>query len=134
MAEAWLNELGGDLFEAESAGLTPGELNPLVVRVMHEQAIDISRRTPRSVFEVFRSGALFAFVIAVCDAASAERCPIFPGVARRLHWAFKDPSQVTGTDEEKLKLVRGIRDEIRAKIEVWLQEQRQNTLTPGSQD
>jgi arsenate reductase len=132
MAEAWLNELGGDLFEAESAGLTPGVLNPFVVRVMQEEGIDISHKEPRNVFDVFRSGVLFAYVIAVCDETSAERCPIFPGVAKRIHWTFPDPSQATGTEGEKLEQVRMIRDEIRSRIIEWLQEQRQGLLTSGS--
>src|SRR5512143_3211653 len=90
MAEAWLNELGGDRFEAESAGLEPGTLNPLVVEAMQEGGIDISRRPARSVFDVFKSGRMFAYVITVCDEANAERCPIFPGVARGQHWSFPD--------------------------------------------
>ena len=68
-------------------------------------------------FDVFKSGQLFAYVVTVCDETSAEKCPIFPGPTKRLHWSFPDPSQVTGSKEEKLEQVRAIRDEIRAKIE-----------------
>ena len=122
MAEAWLNHICGDFFAAESAGLEPGTLNPLVVKAMQEVGIDISKKETRAVFDVFKTGKLFSRVITVCDETSAERCPIFPGVTKRLHWSFADPSALTGTDEVKIAGVRTIRDEIRAKIEEWCEE------------
>ena len=131
MAEAWLNYICGESFAAESAGLEPGTLNPLVVETMEEAGIDISQKKTQDVFEVFKSGKLFAYVIAVCDEASAERCPIFPGVAQRLHWSFPDPSSLTGSHEEKLAEVRKIRDEIRTKIEQWCEEVCPAAFTPA---
>jgi len=122
MAEAWLNHFCGEFFEGRSAGLEPGRLNPLVVEVMREAGIDISHKKTQAVFDVFKSGQLFSYVITVCDESSAEKCAIFPGPTRRLHWSFADPSQVTGTDKEKLARVREIRDEIREKIENWCAE------------
>jgi arsenate reductase len=122
MAEAWLAHTCGEFFEAESAGLEPGKLNPLAVEVMAEAGIDISGKKTQAVFDVFKSGQLFAYVVTVCDESSAEKCPIFPGPTRRLHWSFGDPSQVTGTHEEKLERVRKIRDDIREKIENWCAE------------
>src|SRR6202011_843509 len=119
MAEAWLNSLCGEFFEAQSAGLEPGTLNPLAVEVMQEAGIDISRKKTQAVFDVFKSGQLFGYVITVCDDSNAEKCPIFPGPTKRLHWSFADPSQVIGTQKEKLAQVRKIRDEIREKIENW---------------
>jgi arsenate reductase len=102
--------------ETESAGIEPGELNPLVIEILREDGIDISGKQTKDVFDVYKSGRLFSHVITVCDEASAERCPIFPGVTTRLHWSFKDPSQFTGTWEEKLEQTRKVRDEIREKI------------------
>jgi len=122
MAEAWLNYICGEFFEAQSAGLEPGTLNPLAVEVMREVDIDISGKKTQAVFDVFKSGQLFSYVVTVCDESSAEKCPIFPGPTKRLHWSFADPSEVTGTNEEKLRRVREIRDEIRAKIEEWCEE------------
>jgi len=122
MAEAFLNEIGGDNFEAHSAGLQPGELNPLVVRAMREVGIDISGKKTQAVFDVFKSGDFFPYVITVCDETSAEKCPIFPGVTNRLHWSFPDPSALTGDDDRRLNGTRAIRDEIRARIEVWYGE------------
>jgi arsenate reductase (thioredoxin) len=122
MAEAWLNHTCSEYFEAQSAGLAPGALNPLAVQVMAEVGIDISKKKTQAVFDVFVSGQLFAYAITVCDEASAEKCPIFPGPATRLHWSFPDPSEVQGNETAKLEQVRLIRDEIRAKIEQWCEE------------
>jgi arsenate reductase len=120
MCEAFLKYYAGDRFDAQSAGLEPGELNSLVVEVMAEIGIDISQNKTKSVFETWKRGEVFQYVIAVCDAESAEKCPIFPGVTQRLHWPFHDPSKVTGTYEQKLQKVREIRDEIASNVQDWL--------------
>ena len=122
MAEAFLNDICGDHFEAHSAGLEPGTLNPLAVEAMRETGIDISQNQTQSVFDVFKSGELFAYVITVCDETSAESCPIFPGVTTRLHWSFPDPAALEGTREERLAGTREIRDQIRERIEMWCDE------------
>lgn len=122
MAEAWLNHLCSDAFVAESAGLEPGTLNPLVVESMREVGIDISQKQTKAVFDLFKSGRIFNYTIAVCDGANAERCPIFPGITQRIQWSFPDPSALTGTKEEKLEKIRPIRDEIRQQIETWYAE------------
>ena len=119
MAEAFLNHHCPDDFIAESAGLVPGELNPLVVRSMAEIGIDISEKSTRGVIELFKAGRIFGHVITVCDQASGEKCPLFPGFAIRHHWSFEDPSILTGSDEEKLAGIRIIRDEIESKIRQW---------------
>src|ERR671919_2759865 len=106
MAEAFLNEICGHHFESHSAGLEPGKLNPVAVEAMREIGIDNSQNQTQSVFDVFKSGQLFSYVITVCDESSAEKCPIFPGPTKRLHWSFADPSEVTGTNEEKLARIR----------------------------
>jgi len=124
MAEAWLNRIGGDAFAAESAGLEPGTINPLVVEVMKEVGIDLSEKKTQAVFDVWKSGKLFQYVIAVCAESEEKGCPIFPGVTTRLSWPFPDPSQVEGSNEERLQLVRNIRDDIRIKVEQWCEEMR----------
>ena len=120
MSEAFLKHYADDRFDAQSAGLEPGKLNPMVVEVMAEIGIDISRNKTKSVFDVWKSGEAFQYVVAVCDAESAEKCPIFPGITKRLHCPFHDPSKVTGSYEQKLQKVREIRDEIASKIQDWL--------------
>ena len=120
MAEELLRKLGGDRFEAESAGIEPGKLNPIVIRALQEEGIDITGKPTKAVFDLFKQGKLYSYVITVCDEASAERCPIFPGITQRLHWSFTDPSKFQGSDEEKLAKVREVREEIRGVIKQWL--------------
>jgi arsenate reductase (thioredoxin) len=122
MAEAFLNQICGNVFEAQSAGLEPGKLNPVVVDAMREIGIDISGKQTKGVFDMFKFGTMFAYVITVCDEASAERCPIFGGITKRLHWSFPDPSAFQGTREEKLARTREVRELIKAKIEQWCGE------------
>jgi arsenate reductase len=122
MAEAWLNQICGDRFAAESAGLEPGTINPLVVEVMREVGIDLSQKKTQAVFDVWKSGKLFQYVIAVCAESEEKGCPIFPGVTTRLSWPFPDPSRVEGTHEKRLEQVRTIRDSIRTKVETWCEE------------
>jgi arsenate reductase (thioredoxin) len=127
MAEAWLNYVCGEYFEAESAGLQPGQMNPIVVAAMAEVGIDLSRKATRSVDEVLGAGRRFDYVFTVCSESDAAGCPVFPGPAKRLHWPFRDPSKLTGSDEEKLREVRGIRNEIRLRVEEWCEE-----ICPGA--
>ncbi|HTR43150.1 MAG TPA: arsenate reductase ArsC [Pseudomonadales bacterium] len=119
MAEAFLNQICGDTFEAHSAGLEPGNLNPMVVEAMREIGIDISGNQTKAVADMLKSGKTFRYVITVCDETSAERCPIFPGISKRLHWGFPDPSGFQGTPGEKLAKTREVRDTIKHKVEEW---------------
>lgn len=119
MAEAFLNTLAGDRFEAQSAGLEPGKLNPFVVEAMRETGLDLSGNRTKSVDEFLASALPFDYVITVCDEASAERCPLFPGPGQRLHWPFADPSGFTGAPGEKLAAIRSVRDAIRTKVRQW---------------
>jgi arsenate reductase (thioredoxin) len=116
MAAAFLEKHGGGRFEVESAGLEPGVLNPFVVRAMAEVGIDISQNRTKSVQELFDAGRVFQIVVAVCSKEAAERCPIFPGLSKKLHWPFEDPSSFKGSDDEIMARVRGIRDEIEKAV------------------
>jgi arsenate reductase len=120
MAETFMNDLGGDRFHAESAGLEPRETNPLVIRVMKEEGYDLSGRKGNSIFEYFKEGRLYDYVVYVCASEDEDRCPVFPGVRRSLHWPFPDPSRLEGREEEKLSETRRIRDQIRSRIEEWI--------------
>jgi arsenate reductase len=126
MAAEFLKQIAGDRFEVESAGLEPGKLNPLAVEAMRNAGIDISRNGTQSVFELFKSGRRFQYVISVCDEASAERCPVFPGVTTRMNWSFDDPSAFTGTQEERLHKTILVRDEIRERVRKWADEEQPN--------
>lgn len=122
IAEAILKDMAGDRFQVESAGLEPKPINPLVISVMAEIGFDLSRNQSDSVFEFYKQGRLYDYVITVCDDAEEAQCPVFPGVTSRLHWPFPDPEKLTGTDEQKLADLRKIRDRIKKKLEDWLEE------------
>lgn len=132
MAEAFLNQLGNGKFTAESAGIEKGKLNPYVVCAMHEVGIDISQNETKEVFDLFKQGTLYQAVITVCEKEAAERCPIFPGMVKRIAWSFPDPSKFTGTDEEILAKVRVVRDEIKEKVIQFIEEA--NSLNYWMQD
>ena len=122
MAAALLNKVCGEFFEAQSAGLEPGVLNPLAVEALQEIGIDISGVRTQSVFDVFKTGQLFAYAITVCSESESKGCPIFAGVTKRLHWPFADPSQFTGTHEEKMARTREVLEQIRAEIGNFCEE------------
>src|SRR5512134_1850481 len=88
MAEAFLNTLGEGRFHAESAGLEPRETNPLVVQVMREAGYDLEIRKGNSILDYFKEGRLYDYVVYVCASETEERCPVFPGVRKSLHWPF----------------------------------------------
>lgn len=67
-------------------------------------------------FELYKAGRRYDYVITVCSREAADRCPIFPGITQRLHWPFPDPSTFTGTDDEVMAQVREVRDAIREKV------------------
>jgi arsenate reductase len=122
MAAAFLKRACPSELEVESAGLEPGSINPLAVATMQEVGIDISGNSTQSVFDVFKSGKLFTHVITVCDEASAPRCPIFPGIVKRLHWSIADPAALKGTWEDQVSAVRSIRHEIRDRVDALCEE------------
>ena len=118
IAEAYLKKMGDLDFDVESAGLEPADaVNPIVVDVMKEEGIDLSHKKPQSVYEKFKNGELFDHVVTVCS-DSEDKCPVFPGITKRWHMPFPDPSNVKGNLEEKLAGVRYIRNSIKE----WLSE------------
>lgn len=120
MAEAFVNTYHCDKFYAESAGLEPGTLNPLVVKSMLEIGIDISKNPTKDVFTFFKEGRLYDYVVTVCDDASGQRCPVFPGALKTINWSFEDPSALIGTEDDKLIKIAAIRDSIKNKIDEFL--------------
>ncbi len=122
MAAALMNKMCGEFFEADSAGLDPGQLNSLAVEALKEIGIDISKNETKAVFDVWKSGKLFKYVITVCSESEAKGCPIFAGVTERLHWPFPDPSEFTGTQERKMEKTREVLAQIREKIDRFCEE------------
>ncbi len=120
MAQAWLEYLSKGEIEVMSAGFKPSSLNPLVVKAMAEVGIDISSNSVNSVFEYFKQGLRFNYIITVCDEGNAQKCPLFPGLTNRIHWSFKDPATLEGDEESKIEQIRTIRDAIRKKVEEFI--------------
>ena len=113
MAEAFVNKLCGDRYEAKSAGVTPTEINPYVAKAMADVGVDLSTRRSKSILEF--KGKIFDYVVTVCDAAR-ENCPFFPGEIQ-IEKNFPDPATFTGTKEEILRKVRVLRDEMKSWVE-----------------
>lgn len=99
MAEALFNHLGKGDIEAVSAGSNPAGY-------VHQKSIETLKRhginpgSPRSKSWDEFAGQSFDLVVTVCDAAAAESCPVFLGVAKKLHWSTPDPAKAIGTDAE----------------------------------
>lgn len=120
MAEEYLKKFGKDRFEVESAGLEPGAINPYVIRALAEEGIDIAGKQTRSVFDLYKAGKIYTYVITVCSREAEENCPIFPGITERLNWPFPDPSQFTGSDEEIMTEVRKVRETIKERVKEFV--------------
>lgn len=133
MAEEYLKKLGGDLFEVESAGLETGQLNPYVIEVLGEEGIDISGKKTHKVWDYFKEGRKYAYVITVCSREAEEQCPIFPGHVQRINWPFPDPAKFTGNREEVLNKTREVRNVIREMIEQFIDACRNKQRPPEFQ-
>jgi arsenate reductase (thioredoxin) len=128
MAEGLLRFHGGDQLEAFSAGTEATLVRPLAIKAMAEVGIDISKQQSKTLERYLKEP--YDEVITVCDSA-AEACPLFPGAAKMKHWAFPDPSQATGSEEEQLAVYRHVRDTIRARIEHELIQEAGGVVTPA---
>jgi len=121
MAEEFLKQIAGDRFEAESAGLEPGEVHPLTVTVLQEAGIDILGKKTNSAFDFFKQGRRYHYVVTVCSTEAEEKCPVYPGTLQRLHWPLDDPSRAEGGEEQRLARFREVRDLIRRKVESFVE-------------
>ena len=117
MAEGLLHALAGDRFEAMSAGTEATHVRPLAIRAMEEIGMDISEQESKTLDRYLHEP--FDYVITVCDDAN-EACPFFPGAQSRLHWSFEDPSEATGSEEERLAVFRRVRDGIKDRVQAEL--------------
>ncbi|HSH22152.1 MAG TPA: arsenate reductase ArsC [Candidatus Caenarcaniphilales bacterium] len=113
MAEALLRDVGGDEFEALSAGTDARVVNPLTLRVLEEAGVSTAGLSSKPVQPFV--GEQFDYVITVCDPAR-EACPFLPGHHSTLHWSFDDPSEAEGTDEERARVFRRVFEEIRQQV------------------
>ena len=128
MAEAFLNELGEGLFFSESAGLEKGTLNPYVIKVMAEMGYDISQNKTKDVFDFYKQGKTYTYVIKVCDEMNGQRCPIFPGALKDIYWNLVDPASFSGSEESILFQTRLVRDQILQKVKEFISENKDFAL------
>ena len=117
IAEGMLRAWGGDRFEAFSAGTEATRVRPEAIEVMREIGIDIRDQRSKTIAPFL--GEPFSWVVTVCDQAK-ESCPVIPGAARQAHWSIDDPSEVAGTDAERLDAFRTARDTIRDRVHMFL--------------
>ena len=119
MAEGILRHLAGERFEVHSAGAVPAGLSSRAVKVMAEIGVDISDHVSQSVDDF--SGQTFDYVITVCSEAGNSPCPVFVGRAgEKLHWPFDDPAFARGDEEAVSAVFRRVRDEIKARLELFV--------------
>lgn len=118
IAEALLQRNGGDDFEVSSAGTEISRVNPYAIRILGQVGIDWSSARSKSISEFMDQ--TFDYVITVCDRARAT-CPVFPGSANRLHWDLDDPSEVEGTDAEKLAAFQRTETEVAARLRPFIE-------------
>ena len=116
MAEGLMRRLGGERFEAFSAGLDARPVHPLAIRAMAESGIDISGQRSKTIEELEEKD--LDYVVTTCDEAQ-EACPTWPG-GQMLHWSFSDPAAASGPDEERMAVFRQVRDAIAARIREFL--------------
>jgi len=122
LAEELLRKYGGNTYTVFSAGLEKGTINPYIKKVLKDtENIDISGKQMTSVWDLLEQGGVYSYVITVCGRETDEKCPIFPGVQRRVNWPFLDPEGFTGTDEEILEQVIQLKEELKEKIFAFFQ-------------
>ena len=116
MAEAILRQLGGDRFEALSAGSHPaGFVHPLAIDAMSRLNIPLTNQTSKSWSEF--TDMRLDVVVTLCDAAAAaEACPVLSGSPMTAHWSLPDPVYHPGTDDERLEFTLLIAERLRTKI------------------
>ena len=109
MAEGFARVLAPSGTTIFSAGHQPGKLDQMAVKVMSELNVDISTQFPKGLGEV--PAQKVDTVVTLCDASQAS-CPSVPLNAWRLHWPVDDPSQVSGSEQERLRAYRSTRNRI----------------------
>ncbi len=113
MAEAVVNARLSKEWRAYSAGTQPaGYVHPMATQALAELGIRHEGRSKSA--DEFRDMA-FDLVVTVCDDAN-ESCPVWLGRGKRVHLGFRDPARAEGTDGERMRVFRQVRDEILEKI------------------
>lgn len=103
LAEAILNREGQGKFKAFSAGSHPkGAVHPFTLQLLKTMNHDTSFARSKGWDEFAAPDApKMDFVFTVCDDATNEACPVWPGQPMTAHWGVPDPAAVEGTEAEK---------------------------------
>ena len=122
MAEAILKKVGGDRFDALSAGSHPkGTVHPLALRVLEEHRHDVTGTRSKGWDEFARPGAPpLDFVFTVCDSAAGETCPVWPGQPVTAHWGVEDPAAFKGSEDARLALFRRVYSQLDRRIRLFV--------------
>ena len=120
MAEAWIRKFAGNQVQVFSAGTHPEKVNPVAVKVMQIECVDISHHKSNLVDDF--KDVDFNFVITVCDDAN-KKCPHFPSTAKKIHKSFPDPAKAKGTETEILKIYRDVRDSLKEFVIDFLEKE-----------
>jgi arsenate reductase len=112
MAGALAQYLAGDKFEVITGGSQPADqVNPEMVRAMHEKGIDMAYRVPQSI-ESAISDTTPDFIVTM---GCGEECPFVPG-AQMLDWDLPDPAG------KPLDFMRQVRDQIESNVKNLIEE------------
>lgn len=124
LAEALLNKIGRGKFQAYSAGSSPRanqQPNPLALQVLQHAGISTDSLRSKNWDEFALPNAPHMdLVITVCDNAAGEVCPYWPGQPATAHWGYADPSEVKGSEAERLEAFRKTLHEIRIRLELMV--------------
>ncbi len=118
IAEALLGRYGGDDFYVRSAGTEQTRVNPNAVRALAELGIDWAGARSKVLTEFVDQP--WDYVVTVCDRAR-QACPVFPGAVNSLHWGLDDPSEVEGTDEERIAAFRRTATEVSVRLRPFVE-------------
>ena len=118
IAEALLQRYGGGDFAVFSAGTEATHVNRFAIQVLGDLGIDWSQAESKTIDGFLDQN--FDYVITVCDRAKAT-CPIFPGSTNTLHWGIDDPSEVKGSDVERLAAFQRTQTEVAGRLRPFIE-------------
>jgi arsenate reductase len=120
LAESLLNTLGHGKFRAFSAGSFPkGQVHPMAVELLKRTKLPTENLRSKSWDEFAAPGAPpIDFIFTVCDNATGEVCPVWPGKPMTAHWGIADPAAVEGTDVERASAFREALNELETRIKL----------------
>jgi len=119
MAEAILNQLGGKLFEASSAGSKPvGYVHPQALACLKRNGVPAGEPYSKS-WDDF-TDADMNLVVTVCASAAGEACPVFPGSPAKIHWGLPDPADAQGTDAAVAQIFQAVYDGLHQHLQRFI--------------